>query len=233
MPWPVDNISTGNVDAETDTVTRTDFLNLFRVVKALIAGRGTASGVASLDANGKVPDAQIGRGAADGVASLGSGSKVPVVQLPAGTADGVAGLDANAKVPKAQLPDLQSLAKATNADIRNPSLSDNVKYVDPYTLHHSERLAAAWADIDSGGQAHVDDSFNVSSVTDIGTGRTRVNFDNPMANQNYSVVASNQSTAGADVTIDGGKSAAAFAIGRYSVHYQDGKSCVAVFGDPT
>ncbi len=59
MPWPIDNISTANVDSAADNVSRADFLNLFRVVKAIIAGRGTADGIASLDSGGKVPAGQI------------------------------------------------------------------------------------------------------------------------------------------------------------------------------
>ena len=82
MSWPADNISTDSLDAGSDTPPRGTFLKMAQAIKALIAGRGVANGVASLGADAKVPDAQMGRGVANGVASLGSGGKVPSAQLP-------------------------------------------------------------------------------------------------------------------------------------------------------
>ena len=96
--------------------------------------KGAASGVATLDANTKVPIAQIPtipasnigdlsatyiavtqKGAASGVATLGTDSKVPVSQLPdlsatyipvsqKGSNSGVATLGSDGKVPASQLP---------------------------------------------------------------------------------------------------------------------------------
>ena len=47
----------------------------------------------------------------------------------------------------------------------------------------------AWANWDSRGTFSVLDSYNVSSVTDNGTGDFTVNIDTDMANANYCVVA--------------------------------------------
>ena len=82
MSWPADDISTADLDAGADTPPRATFFRMARAIKAIIAGRGVADGIASLGAEGKVPDAQLGRGLADGVASLGGGGKVPDDQLP-------------------------------------------------------------------------------------------------------------------------------------------------------
>lgn len=82
MPWPVDDISTGDLDSGSDTPPRTTFFRMATVLKSIIANRGAAGGIASLDANSKVPDTQIGRGSANGVASLGANGKVPAAQLP-------------------------------------------------------------------------------------------------------------------------------------------------------
>jgi hypothetical protein len=49
------------------------------------------------------------------------------------------------------------------------------------------QLINAWALCQSDGT--IDDSFNVSSVTDTGTGRYRVTWTNTQANTNYAVVA--------------------------------------------
>ena len=62
-----------------------------------------------------------------------------------------------------------------------------MKYVDPYTLHHSERLVAMFCRVRQTGTQAVLDSFNVSSITDAGSGRTTVNIDDNMADENYTV----------------------------------------------
>lgn len=62
MAWAnVSNISTANVSSATDNPAdaRTDIYNAFVELQAVINGRGTASGVASLDSTTKVPAAQI------------------------------------------------------------------------------------------------------------------------------------------------------------------------------
>lgn len=82
MPWPVDDLSTAGVDSGTDTPPRAEFFKLFQRVKALIAGRGAADGVASLDARRRVPDVELGRGVAEGVAALDGTGRVPAAQLP-------------------------------------------------------------------------------------------------------------------------------------------------------
>lgn len=57
-------------------------------------------------------------------------------------------------------------------------------------------LPRAWANFNGEGTLAVRDSFNVSSVTDLGVGRYKVNFSTSFANANYAAV----STAGADIT---------------------------------
>lgn len=77
------------------------------------AVRGAANGLASTDAAGKIPAAQLPSGIyvplsavgnASGVAALDADGKVPIAELPAGVANGVASLGGTAKVPIAQLP---------------------------------------------------------------------------------------------------------------------------------
>ncbi|MCW5557319.1 MAG: hypothetical protein KIT22_05740 [Verrucomicrobiae bacterium] len=83
--------------------------------KIPLAEKGVPNGVATLDADGRVPITQLPqsgtqyipaaqKGAAGGVASLNASAKVPLAQLPAGQANGVPNLDATGKVPTAQLP---------------------------------------------------------------------------------------------------------------------------------
>ena len=52
----------------------------------------------------------------------------------------------------------------------------------------ADAVAKAWVHFDGSGTLEVDDSYNVSSVTDNGTGDYTVNIDTDMANANYCVV---------------------------------------------
>ena len=100
MPWPVDNLSTDALDSAQDQPPRAEFLKGWRRLKMIIAARGTADGVASLDADARVPGAQLGRGAANGVAALAADGRVPSDQLrstlPIGTVVDYAGVNAPA-----------------------------------------------------------------------------------------------------------------------------------------
>ena len=49
------------------------------------------------------------------------------------------------------------------------------------------QLAKAWVNFNGTGTLAIRDSFNVSSVTDVGTGQYGVNIQTAMANANYSV----------------------------------------------
>lgn len=51
--------------------------------------------------------------------------------------------------------------------------------------------AKAWLNFNGTGTVAVRDSFNVSSLTDNGTGTYTVNFTNAMANSNYAVAGLN------------------------------------------
>ena len=43
----------------------------------------------------------------------------------------------------------------------------------------------AWVNFDGGGTVSIRDSMNVSSITDLGVGHYKVNFDSPMSNTDY------------------------------------------------
>ncbi len=61
MSWPTDDLSTGDLDAATDSPAsaRTTLKKAVDYLKTIIAARGIANGIASLDGNTKVPYAQI------------------------------------------------------------------------------------------------------------------------------------------------------------------------------
>ena len=47
------------------------------------------------------------------------------------------------------------------------------------------RICSAWVHFDGTGTVYIRDSFNVSSVTDLGTGSYQANFTTSMATSNY------------------------------------------------
>jgi hypothetical protein len=63
-------------------------------------------------------------------------------------------------------------------------------------------IAKAWVNFNGTGTVAIRDSFNVSSITDNGTGDYTVNFTTPMTNANYCITASAQlSTANNNIVI--------------------------------
>jgi len=61
MAWPSSSISTTNLDSTADRPAdaRADLYNAVVAINDIVSMRGVASGVASLDSSGHVPDAQI------------------------------------------------------------------------------------------------------------------------------------------------------------------------------
>ena len=82
MPWPVDDLTTVDVNAGTDRPPRAEFFKLIERVRTIIQGRSTAEGVAGLDSRGRLFDREMGRGVPHGVASLDANGRVPAAQLP-------------------------------------------------------------------------------------------------------------------------------------------------------
>ena len=57
--------------------------------------------------------------------------------------------------------------------------------------YFGDNAVFAWADIDGTGTAHLDNDYNVSSVTDHGTGDHQVNFSTNASNAHYAIVGTN------------------------------------------
>jgi len=66
-----------------------------------------------------------------------------------------------------------------------------------------EGIAKAWANLNGTGTISLRDSYNVSSVTDGGTGRYDFSFTNSMANANYAILLGG-GVVGADPLISNG-----------------------------
>ena len=61
--------------------------------------------------------------------------------------------------------------------------------------------AKAWVNFDGTGTVSIDDSFNVSSITDNSTGNYTINFTNAMPNAEYAVVGSVETTNATPVVV--------------------------------
>ena len=72
--------------------------------------------------------------------------------------------------------------------------TDNTTVMTPlataYAIAASQRACKAWARFNGTGTVAIDDSFNVSSITDNGTGDYTVNFTAAMGNANYACLRS-------------------------------------------
>ena len=55
------------------------------------------------------------------------------------------------------------------------------------------QVAKAWVNFNGAGTVTIRDSFNVSSVTDDGTGLYTINFTNPMSDTNYTMISGGSS----------------------------------------
>ena len=53
-----------------------------------------------------------------------------------------------------------------------------------------QRVCKAWVDLDGGGTAHIDDDFNVASITDHGTGDYTVTYTTAMGSADYAIAGS-------------------------------------------
>ena len=86
MTWPVDDIQTGDLDAQTDTPPRAMFLRMAQRMQSMLGARGVADGVCDLDAAGRVPAARLGGANVAGApVRLDAGRRVPAAQLPQAT----------------------------------------------------------------------------------------------------------------------------------------------------
>jgi len=68
--------------------------------------------------------------------------------------------------------------------------SDGTTTTQPSIPALDQRMAKAWVNFNGTGTVAIRDSYNVSSITDIGTGNYRIDLTSSLDNNNYSVVSS-------------------------------------------
>lgn len=75
-----------------------------------------------------------------------------------------------------------------NVTTINASIVNAASLVADTLVNQAAQLCKAWVNFNGTGTVAIRDSYNVSSVTDLGTGQYKVNFDTAMADANYSAV---------------------------------------------
>ena len=94
------------------------------------------------------------------------------------------------------------------------------------------QFCKAWCNFQGTGTVSIRDSFNITSITDRGTGEYTLSFTNAMPNTNYvSVFGANANTAGY-AGVDTQNTGSLLCFGSYSGSFNDiSIGNVAVFGD--
>jgi|TARA_R100000479_G_scaffold24964_1_gene9444 hypothetical protein len=62
--------------------------------------------------------------------------------------------------------------------------------------YYGQNACGAWVNFNGSGTVAIRDDYNVSSITDSGTGAYKVNMTNAMSNSNYAVTANNSHNSG-------------------------------------
>ena len=62
--------------------------------------------------------------------------------------------------------------------------------------YYGQNACGAWVNFNGSGTVSIRDDFNVSSITDSGTGAYKVNMSNALSNTNYAVTANSSHLSG-------------------------------------
>ena len=148
------------------------------------------------------------------------------------------------KLTKIQIPNSDSDVISLDASTGNITLNKNlggtsitIQGENTNTTNLQQGLAKAWANYHAPDPANIRDDFNITSLTDNGTGYFTLTLTNSMNNNDYSRVAAggeNADTGGNRVVglrlpSTGSFNLATFNTGGSASDVQD--TCVAIFGD--
>ena len=76
---------------------------------------------------------------------------------------------------------------ASNITVDTLTKGSTTLNTDEIVDTNSNQICKAWVNFNGQGTIAIRDSYNVSSITDGGTGEYVINFSNTMANSNYSI----------------------------------------------
>jgi hypothetical protein len=89
---------------------------------------------------------------------------------------------------------------ASNITVDTLTKGSTTLNTDEIVDTNSSQVCKAWVNFNGTNTVAIRDSYNVSSITDVGTGNYDVNFTNNMANVNYSAVGQAGGTSGIPTT---------------------------------
>ena len=75
--------------------------------------------------------------------------------------------------------------------------TSGVTFPDSTSMQTGQQACKAWVNFNGTGTVAIRDSYNVSSITDLGTGQYAMNFTTSMPNVNYSTLATTMPWSGA------------------------------------
>lgn len=78
---------------------------------------------------------------------------------------------------------VEGVGQATSGEVE--AATNDAQYITALKMKYHQGVAKAWVNFNGTGTIAIRDSYNVSSLTDIGTGDYDINFTNAMANANY------------------------------------------------
>ncbi len=119
------------------------------------------------------------------------------------------------------IPDASTSTKgivqlATNSEVATGSSTTKVSPVSAMAYHQG--AAKAWVNFNGTGTISVRDSYNVSSVTDNGTGDYTVNFSNSFANSSYAFAGGGFYTGGTNNVVCVGMDSASMSTGSLRIN---------------
>ena len=138
-------------------------------------------------------------------------------------------------LPQSTTTVLGGVELATDAEVTTGTDTSRVPPVSSLVKH--EGVCKAWVAFNGTGTVAIQDSYNVSSITDNGVGNYTVNFTNNLANANYVVNAQGKSTSS---NLNVNTNVATRAVGSFTLnHYEkatpvltdSSQITVSVFGD--
>ena len=94
-----------------------------------------------------------------------------------------------------------STLKVNKVQHNTSGFSNVVQFTDGAGTENGT-LCRAWVNFNGQGTIAIRDSFNVNSLTDVGTGLHKVNFANAMPDVNYATVLANQGVDSSDNSLE-------------------------------
>jgi hypothetical protein len=178
----ITGLADGTLSTDATTVSQVDTAIATAGATYLLKASNLSDVANATTARGNLTAAKSG--ANSDITSL-TGLTTPLTVAQGGT--GAATLTANNVLLGNGTSAPQFVAPGTSGNVLT---SNGTTWVSSASTVNSSQLAKAWVNFDGTGTIAIRASYNVSSITDLGTGEYQINFTNALADANYSAVGS-------------------------------------------